>query len=162
MKITKQGIVFKTKTGFLTWLWWWGRQEGFKYLTPSGNRFFSIEDYYMTLGARVAPLPAPAEKKKVNGYDYDDIVTMWSELYLKVGCWVVMYDINTQRKPATYWQLMGQSDRMAFTQDLVTLKCKDMGEAYQICNSVDRDFAKAMVIDCGEIVYYNEDYRRLE
>lgn len=158
MKINKQGITFKYRGDDLTWIWWWNRTNGFKYDSATYQKHFeSIPNYLIYTGQQTIPFSPSNEKLK--GLNYQELIEQWAYYELKFGFNVVLFDIVLQAKPASYWNALGLSDRSKFLQDIVILNCKSIKEVIEICDSIDINFARAIGVNCGNIIYRNEDYK---
>jgi hypothetical protein len=84
-----------------------------------------------------------------------DMVAAWVKLHCRTGIYVILYDINVEAKPATFWRSIPDKDKTQLLSDVVVLKCKDTNEAKALCDSISKDFAESYAIQDGSAFYWN-------
>lgn len=153
MRISKKGITFNYNNDEITWVWWWARIAYPFYSMIYDLKFFSFKEYWQHIGRMDKPLGLA----KIKGYSLQSLVYSWAKLNCRVGHYVLLFDINVEAKPASFWRSIPDRDKKELLEDLVVLKCKDEAEIESLCNSISRDFATAIGIQDGYVVYWNEE-----
>ena len=152
IRINKKGITFDYNNDHLTWLWWWNRFPGIKYeslIYEAG--FLSLKQYWMYAGSVDRPLPV----SKLKGYSVEEMINAWIKLYCRIGLYVVLYDINPEAKPATFWRTIPDKDKKQLLNDVVILSCKDWDQMVSLCDAIEPEFATATGIQDGRPVYWH-------
>lgn len=151
MRISKKGITFNYNNDEITWLWWWARiSYPFRSLIYDLG-FYSFKEYWQHVGRTERPLSI----SKIRGYPMADMIDAWIKLHCRTGIYVVLYDINVEAKPATFWRSIPDKDKTQLLSDVVVLKCKDTDEMKSLCDSISKDFAQAYGTSDGCVVYWN-------
>lgn len=140
--------------------WPWSRAYDGVYSVNLKKDFPSMEEYWMHLGQVRSEETLPINK--VRGYNTDEIINHWIQTKLLHGFYVVMYDINVQKKPDNFWISIPKPQRLELLKDIVVLRCSDLKQVKNVCDSISSDFATAIGVHAGEIQYWNEDFRKLE
>lgn len=154
MRISKKGITFNYNNDEITWIWWWARQYSLAfYSLIYAFSFKSFKEYWQHVGRHDKPLGVA----KIKGYSLQALVYAWARLHCRSGHYVLLFDINVEAKPATFWRSIPDRDKKELLQDLVVLNCKDENEIQSLCDSISRDFATAIGIRDGHVVYWNEE-----
>lgn len=156
----RAGFALSHKGDELIRPWIWSKAYTGIYSTNLKRDFSNIQEYWMYLGEIRKQEALPTNK--IRGYMTDEIIKHWVQTTLLFGFYVVMYDINVQKKPANFWISIPKPERLELLKDVVVLRCSDLKEVKSVCDSVSSDFATAIGVHAGEIQYWNEDFRRLE
>lgn len=154
MKISKQGITFNYNNDEITWLWWWKRtNSNCPYFSLVYNYWFlNFRQYWLKVGGSERNLPT----SKIQGYSMENLISSWIKFNCRTGCYVLLYDINVESKPASFWRTIPDRDKTQLLADVVLLRCKDWDEIQRLCDSITTNFATAAGIKDGHIVYWNE------
>lgn len=151
IRLHKEGITFSYNNDEITWFWWWTRFRTY-YSLIYDFHFNTIKDYWIHVGSVEKPVPMT----KIRGFSLLDPLKAWIKYHFRVGYYVILFDINVEAKPASFWRSIPDRDKKLFNSELVVLTCKDAKEMTTLCDSVDKNFAAAMGIVNGEVVYNNE------
>jgi hypothetical protein len=155
MRFTKDGITFNYNDDEITWFWWWRREVldvyGAYYSLIYDLYFYTFREYWIHVGA-IGEKPTPSQK--VTSFGWEEVLRSWARQTLRTGFYVVLYDINIESKPASFWRSVPDRDKIQFTKDLVALRCKSHIQAIELCDSIRTDFAIAIVVADGRVQYY--------
>lgn len=150
MRISKKGITFNYNNDEITWFWWWVRDYTAFFSLIYNFHFDSFKEYWQKVGSTDRPLPI----SKLKGYTVETMIEAWVRQYCRVGTYLVLYDINVEAKPASFWRTIPDKDKTQLLSDIVVLECKDVVQASRLITAIPDDFAKAMLVRDG----YSERY----
>lgn len=154
MRISKKGITFNYNNDEITWIWWWARATRCVFFSLIYDRHFpSLKYYWMHVGLAEKPMPLT----KIRGFSLEAILRAWIKVNLRIGYYVVLYNINVQSKPTSFWRSIPDKDKTQLLSDIVLLKCKDSDEVVSLCDSISTDFASALGVQDGVAIYWNEE-----
>lgn len=156
MKVTAEGIDFNYNNDVVTWLWPWNRSYKRKFQSLIyDTEFKSLKDYWIHVGQQDRPDSYKRVKGKVSGFPLKEAIEDWIKFNLRTGCHVVLWDINLDAKPASFWRTIPEHLRIQFTSDIVVLSCKDHQEASNLCTVIETSFANACAVSGGDVIGWN-------
>lgn len=141
--------VYSDKFGGYEWYWPWNRTKGAYYSHKLDEFFNSKKEMLCALSSELS-IP------RVEGFTFEGIISEWAKHNLRHGFFVILYDINPETKPSTFWRSLPYREAVHFSKDIVVLKTKDYTEAKRLCYSIPKNFAKAIVIKKGDWVTDND------
>lgn len=161
--VSWSGLWFKYQGDELIYLWPWIRevQSGnggyFKYRSLHLEGYYSsLAEYLISVGKHEAN--NSNKLNNIKSYYWDtEILPSWIKDKLRFGLHVVLYNINAQGKPSSFWEAIPSDKRLHFVKDVVVLHCKTMRELQKICDTVEGSFATAIGVKDGTIIYWNQD-----
>ena len=153
MKISKQGITFEYNNDEITWSWWWTRTSNWPFFSLIYNYHFkSFKQYWVHVGS---VKEKPMGLVKLRGVSMETLIRAWVKFACRDGFYVVLYDINVDAKPASFWRSIPDKDKKQLLEDAVVLRCKDAEEAKQLCDSIEDNFAQALAVSDGYVFYWS-------
>ena len=154
MKLNRKGIWFSYEKDLLCRYWPWYRSSKVAtyYSSKHDCEFYSLRDYLKFVG-----FTGSHKSKSVMGFTYQEILTQWIKMRFSNEIIVMLTNIDATKKPSSFWENVPYAKRGLFTTDVVVLICKDVSQAKILVDSVHVDFADAVCVRDGQVVYWNSD-----
>lgn len=153
IRFSKEGITFDYNNDEITWLWWWIRRHGGKLVSlVYAAAFSSFKEYWIHVGSVEKPMPVA----KIRGFEIKDLISTWVWRKFRNGHFVILWDLNLDAKPATFWRSIPDRDKKILSSEVVVLACKGYDEMRMLCDSIDENFALALGTCDGHVVYSND------
>ena len=156
MRISTKGIHFVFMGRTWVWNWWWRRSPTiFTYNAEKINLTFKTFEGLAEFCATTEELTN--ERHKTEGFDFQDIIQQWILNLHPEGIILVLTNIDVGAKPYAFWSVMSKPEALAFTKDVVVLRCHSLEEMKRICDSIPTKFASAQAYCNGNPIYSNEE-----
>lgn len=149
IRLSKKGITFDYNNDEITWFWWWAREfaafSSFIY-NLNFNRF---NEYWQHVGRATNHLPV----SKIQGFDIEDLIAAWVKLKYRTGNYVILYNINVEAKPATFWRSIPDRLKTELLSDIVILNGNSGKSAGDLVGAIPKSFATAVMVCDGQIYW---------
>ena len=151
MKIDKKGIWFKYMGDNICLMWPWNPQPNTYYSEKLHCTFSSRSEYTRYMGSAVG-----MKERNVIGLSYQEAIQSWVESNFSGEYVIVLTEIDLTKKPSVFWENIPYIKKIAFTNEIVVLRCKDQGQMDRIIDSIEPGFAVAWGFKNGQLVRLND------
>lgn len=149
IRFSQTGITFPYNGDSITWIYPWGnRGEGVFFSNTYLFGFHYFQGYWDRLNS-LEELNTYAPK--VQGFSNEEILIGYLKAKYILGTIVVLWDIDYQAKPSSFWAAMPNQSREHFLKDVVVLNCKGLKDASRLAKS-SRTFSRVVVIYNGRVI----------
>lgn len=157
--LTKEGFWFPYYGDELLFRWPWNRKEKTKFKSLLYDfECASLVEYWKHVGAYEEAVAKKSNyDKKIQGFDYTDILYEWIKFKYRSGCYVILNDIQHSFRPESFWHKLPDNTHKAFYKDVCVLTCKDLTEVKRLCGDIEPGFAVATGWKNGDLVDFNEE-----
>lgn len=152
MKIDSKGIWFKYMGDKICLMWPWNPLPNIYFSDKLHCTFTSIREYNKYMGSAVG-----MKERNILGLNYKDLIQEWVSINFKGEYVIVLIDIDISKRDSVFWENIPYIKKIAFTNEVVVLRCKDQGQMGRIVDSIEQDFAVAWGFKNGELVYSNDN-----
>ena len=152
IKIDKEGIWFRYIGDDICLMWIWNVKPNRYYSRKLVCTFSSIKEYRKYMGSSVG-----VKERKVLGISYKEMIEVWVNLNFGNEYVIALLDIDVSKKDNVFWENIPYIKRVVFSNDVIILRCKDLGQQQQIMDSLDPGFATAYAFKAGLLVRSNDD-----
>ena len=152
IKIDKEGIWFRYIGDDICLMWIWNAKPNRYYSRKLVCTFSSIKEYRKYMGSSVG-----VKERKVLGISYKEMIEVWVNLNFGNEYVIALLDIDVSKKDNIFWENIPYIKRVVFSNDVIILRCKDLGQQQQIMDSLDPGFATAYAFKAGLLVRSNDD-----
>lgn len=149
--IDTRGIRYNYMGDRIWLMWFWAPLPNRYYSEKLHCTFSSLKEYKKYMGSAVG-----LKHRNVIGISYKELITAWVEDNFKGEYVVVLTEIDLNKKPSVFWENIPYIKKMAFTNEVVILRCKDQAQMEQIIDSTEQSFAIAWGFKSGQLVHLNE------
>jgi len=151
MQITKQGLWFNHMGDKICLMWFWNPLPNRYFSKKLHCTFSSMKEYKKYMGS-----PVGVKERNVIGFNYMDLVRTYIGLNFSGEYVIVLTDIDLSKRPSVFWENIPYIKKMAFTNEVVVMRCKDAGQMDTIMVSIEPTFAVAWGFKDGELVSSND------
>ena len=156
MKISLKGIHFTFMDRSWIWNWPWKRSSTvLNFSSETLNLNFKTISQLAEFCATTEELTN--ERHKTEGFSWDTLLQQWVLTHYPKDIVIALTDIDVSAKPYTFWSVMSKPEAIAFTKDVVILRCRTLEEMKRITDSIPVGFAMATCFCNGNQVYSNEE-----
>jgi hypothetical protein len=150
MRLNKKGLWFTYMGDKICFMWFWNSLPNTYYSEKLHCTFSSIKEYKKYMGSAVG-----MKERNIFGISYKNLISSWVRINFDGEYILVLTDIDLSKKPSLFWENIPYIRKMAFTEEVVILKCKDSSQMQNIVDSIESSFATAWGYRNGILVSTN-------
>ena len=150
MTINTKGIWFNYMGDRICIMWFWNSLPNRYFSEKLHCTFSSIKEYKKYMGSAIG-----MKERNIFGMSYKELIGDWVGMNFDGEHVLVLTDIDLTQKPDYFWENIPYLRKVAFSEEVVILKCKDFSQLQRIVDSIEPGFANAWGYRAGMLITTN-------